>query len=218
MRTHKLLAAAAIFAVSVATSLAQPYSQNIVGYINLTVKPGFNLIANQLNSSGSNTLNSIFTSPTDGDTVYKYVGGTFQQALADAGAWVDPVSGDPTPMTLSPGQGFFYFSPSATDKTVTLVGSVSTGTNTTVLNSGFSLVASATPESYQLAGTNYPGVDGDTFYRYASGTFQQSLWDAGGWVDPVTGDPVTVQPAVGEGFFLFNAGASRNWTRVFNPQ
>jgi hypothetical protein len=218
MRTKTLLAAAATLAVSLATSMAQVYSQNIVGYINLTIAPGFNLVANQLNtSSGTNALGSVFPTGVDGDTVYKYVSGSFQQAIFDAGSWVDPGSGDPTTITLGPGQGFFYFSPSSTNRTVTLVGSVATGTNSVVLNAGFSLIASATPESYELTGTNFPTADGFTYYKYTPSGFQQAIFDAGSWVDPGSGDPVTVQPSVGQGFFMFNPGATTNWTRIFNP-
>ena len=48
MRTKALLLTAALGLASVATSMAQAvYSVNVVGYINLTMKPGFNLVANQ---------------------------------------------------------------------------------------------------------------------------------------------------------------------------
>jgi hypothetical protein len=46
--------------VGFSTSIhAQVYSQNLVGYINLTIFTGNNLIANQLDS-GDNTLNNLF--------------------------------------------------------------------------------------------------------------------------------------------------------------
>ncbi len=41
---------------------AQVYSQNIVGYYNLLIRPGDNFIANQLDNSGGNTLTNLFQS------------------------------------------------------------------------------------------------------------------------------------------------------------
>ena len=47
------------------TSLsAQIYSQNIVGYFNLVLQAGDNLIANQFDNGRSNTLNSLFAQGT----------------------------------------------------------------------------------------------------------------------------------------------------------
>ena len=221
MRTQKILVAAATLAVSLATSMADPvYSQNIVGYINLTIKPGFNLLANQLNSgSGSNSLDSVFPGRPDGDSIYKFnpVSGSFSIDIVDLGAWVDSGSGNPSTTTVNPGEGFFYFTTSPSDQTVTLVGSVQTGTNTVNVNSGFSLIASVTPESYELTGTNFPAADGFTYYHYAAGNFAQSYFDVSQWVDPGSGNPVTVKPGVGDGFFMFNPGSAVNWTRAFNP-
>ncbi len=48
-----------LFAAS--TAPAQIYSLNVVGYINLNISPGDNLIANQLSASPDNTLDSVLT-------------------------------------------------------------------------------------------------------------------------------------------------------------
>ena len=220
MRTQKLLVAAAVLAISAATSMAQVYSLNIVGYINLTIKPGFNLVANQLNNgAGSNSLNVVFPGSANGSTVYLFDAGTgsFTQSVYDTDGWYDPISGNPSTSVVNPGQGFFFFNPNATTNTVTLVGSVQTGTNTINVNNGFSLLSSATPEAYQLTGTNFPAANGFTYYQYTAGSFVQSVFDTGAWADPISGDPVTVMPSVGQGFFMFNPGSSVNWTRTFNP-
>ena len=220
MRTQKLLVAAAALVVSAATSMAQVYSQNIVGYINLAIKPGFNLVANQLNNgAGSNSLNVVFPGQPDGASIYTFNpgSGSFTIDISDTGAWVDSVSGNPSTTVVNPGRGFFFYSPSATTNTVTLVGSVQIGTNTINVNGGFSLLSSATPESYQLTGTNFPAADGFTYYQYSAGTFVQSIFDTGAWVDSISGNPSTVRPSVGEGFFMFNPGSATNWVRVFNP-
>src|ERR1044071_5172553 len=62
MRTKALICAAGLLAASAVSSMAQGsvYSLNVVGYINVTLTNGFNLIANQLDLNG--TLN--FTNNT----------------------------------------------------------------------------------------------------------------------------------------------------------
>ncbi|MCX7723419.1 MAG: hypothetical protein N2379_10260, partial [Verrucomicrobiae bacterium] len=63
MRTKTLLAAAAILAVPLATTVAQTnvYSQNVVGYINLTLTNQITLVANQLDLDGTGTNNTVLT-------------------------------------------------------------------------------------------------------------------------------------------------------------
>lgn len=50
----------------------QPASANVVGYINRTIVPGDNLIANQLNASSGNTINNILMGVADGATFTKW--------------------------------------------------------------------------------------------------------------------------------------------------
>src|SRR5262249_37043795 len=65
-------------------------SLNIVGYYNLSIQPGYNLIANQLSYS-NNTLNAIFNSTTP-------IGSTFTR-------W-DPVAQQFAPVSLYTGSGW----------------------------------------------------------------------------------------------------------------
>ena len=58
MNTKSLLLAAVVAAVGAVTGAAQVTSQNIVGYIRLSLNPGFNLVANQLNN-GNNTVATV---------------------------------------------------------------------------------------------------------------------------------------------------------------
>jgi len=61
MNTKTLLIAAAALAATVISSEAQVYSQNVVGYANITCPPGqFSLIGNQFDT-GSNTLNNVLS-------------------------------------------------------------------------------------------------------------------------------------------------------------
>jgi hypothetical protein len=232
MRTKTLLIAAAVLAAGIASSVAQTvYSANIVGYVNLTVQPGFNLLGNQLvPSSGTNDLNDVFPSVPDGTLLYKFNSATAsfsvdvynaQVSVAPVG-WYDNTTLAPSTTTVGPGDGFFLNNPGSAT-TITLVGSVATGTNTISLPAGFSLIASATPESYQLLSPDFPAIDGALYYGYSSGAFTVDVFNnnpsvaAVGWYDNTTLAPATVQPAVGQGFFFNNPGSATVWTRVFNP-
>jgi hypothetical protein len=75
MRTKTLLAMVTALAVGIGSSLAQTYSQNIVGYVNLTITNGlyYNAATIQMNCGVSNGLNEVFsafTAAQNGDIVY----------------------------------------------------------------------------------------------------------------------------------------------------
>src|SRR4051794_21316872 len=113
MRTKTLLLTAALSAAGALTSMAQVYSVNIVGYINLTVPKGFSMIANQLNASKNgvqdNTLPSVLPVVPDNTTIYKfvttptahYVSSNYSPDNSDPSFWSVPS------MALAPGEGAF---------------------------------------------------------------------------------------------------------------
>lgn len=234
MKTKSLIITALLTAASSVGLMAQStnvYSQNVVGYINLTLNPGFNLLGNQLNAGAGNTLNNVFTNVPDGSLIYTMnPNGTFivdvynaQVALAPIG-WYDNTTGDPSTTVLNPGRGIFFNNPQATNVTITEIGSVAVGTNSVAMNpSGFTLISSATPEIYQLTGTNFPAVDQMLYYSLnPNGSFTIDVYNTNtslapvGWYDNSTGDPVAVQPAVGQGFFINNPlNTPITWTRSY---
>src|SRR3982751_6594621 len=59
MRTIALLLAAAFAAAGVATSMAQVYSVNAVGYVNVNIDPGFSMVSNPLNAA-DNSIQALF--------------------------------------------------------------------------------------------------------------------------------------------------------------
>src|ERR1041385_7866265 len=110
MRTKTLLLTAVLTAAGAASSFAQVvYSQNAVGYVTLTLKPGFQLVANPLNntSANGNTVSNLFAACPDGTTVYAYdnAAGKFNGNGKDFGEWANPNA------TLSPGEGAFVLLP-----------------------------------------------------------------------------------------------------------
>ena len=71
MRTKTLLLSAAVLAAGLAASTAQSvFSVNAVGYVNKTLAPGYNLIANPLNGT-NNLLSTIIPTAPDGSAVIK---------------------------------------------------------------------------------------------------------------------------------------------------
>src|ERR1017187_9483311 len=67
MRTKTLLIAVAALAAGILVSSAQTYSQNVVGYYNVTIpgtstSTGFYIVGNQFNVGVSNGLNEMFAS------------------------------------------------------------------------------------------------------------------------------------------------------------
>jgi len=228
MRTKTLLLTASIIAAGVAASQAQVYSVNAVGYVNVVVKPGYNLIGNPLNGT-NNVISTVLPAaslPNDltlltwNNTIQN-----FNQAdFVDSGIWLDQ-SFAPSTTVLNPGRAFFLQSPSASDITITFVGEVPQGaalSNPISANYGF--YSSIVPQSAGLDAMGFPGVV-DMTYQTFNPTIQNysQAWqyvgkDAtypSGWADHNfnPGDPA---PSVAQGFLIFNPGTAQNWTRSFS--
>ena len=218
-------------AAGLVTSQAQVYSLNVVGYINITLKPGYNLIANQL-VNGSNGLAQVFPSNVpDGALLYKWSFATqgFSQADSylpnDFGGWVNGAF-QPSTTTVSPGEGFFLLNPTGSDVVITLTGQVTTGNNlsTTISGPGYGFYSSIVPDGSSFSANGFPatgaGQDNMTYYTFANGGYQSALTylfsDFGGWVDSGFGSSVPA-PAVGSGFLINNPAGNLTWTRNFNP-
>jgi hypothetical protein len=91
------------------------------------------------------------------------------------------------------------------------------------LPSGLALVGTYTPQALELTPANgFPATtEGTLHLRFnpAISDYVISYWLTGtGWVDNNTFDPVTVQPGVGDGYFINNAGPSTSWVRSFTVQ
>jgi len=219
MRTKTLLLTAALSAAGALSSMAQVYSVNIVGYINLTVPAKFSMIANQLNATPDNTLASVLPAPPENTTIYKfvttpppahYVSSNFS---SDNPGWTIPT------MTLAPGEGAFVsIDPTVapTGATLTLVGEVQLVSDKAVAP-GFSIISSVLPISDTLDNLQYPAGENDTVYffdptanqgkgGYKSYNFSS---DNPGWLPP---NPT---PSVGQSFFVSNQAGPRTWHRSF---
>jgi hypothetical protein len=186
--------------------MAQVYSVNAVGYINITIPAnGLDIVANQLNTGG-NTLDEVLPNPTDGTIIYTFSAATgYSIAIADFG-W-----GAAGTTVINPGKAFFVRAPSTGPVTLTFVGEVPQGALSTPLVNGLNLVASQVPQAGALSGAlGYTAAEGDTVYQWTgTGYSSANIFDFGAWG---AGDP---NLEVGEGFWLIK-NAAGNWTRNFS--
>jgi len=219
MKTQTLLIAAAALAAGVMSSHAQVYSQNIVGYVNIPLVAGNNLIANQLDYDGTgtnNTVNTVFPNGLPNKTVisaWNPSTSTFVPAEYFTSSGWSGTNSTYIYSALQPGSGFFIKVNTATN--ITLVGNVITGTNTYPVPVGFTVQAPSAPIAGTLDTTNgYHPSNKDIVDVWvpASSTFTAfEYFTSGGWT------PSDPQLAVGQSVFL-KAAKSTNWTQVLNVQ
>jgi hypothetical protein len=215
MRTKTLLLTAALTAAGVATSMAQVYSVNMVGYINLPIPAGYSIIANQLNGTPDNQVVNLIPAPPEETTFYKYNGAGFDVLEYFGGAY----SGA-TAMTLNPGESAYIAASAAF--TATFVGEVQLASSLSI-NPGYQMISSVLPQSLPVdgnpndgnpaapAGLGYPVAEEDTIYRYnnAASGFDVYEYFGGAW------NPAPPTPNIGEGFWVGRLGAASNWIRNF---
>jgi len=212
-----MILGAALLAAGVATSMAQSnvYSVNVVGYINLNLTNGLNMVANQLDFDGTGTNNTIIgvfsNSLPNGSTVYKFSGGSFNSYNFARGAW----GGNTPGVSLNPGEACFVSVPSPV--TVTTVGQVLQGSTTNGLSGALTMVSSTFPLSGAIdstgnGGLGYTPVNGDAAYLwdpvgqgYVTFNFARGSWG---------GPSPTV--AVGQGLFLNSVHTT--WVNSFTVQ
>jgi hypothetical protein len=211
MRTKTLLLSAIVGALSSASLMAQVYSLNAVGYINVSVPPQFSIIANQLNTTNNNISPLLDSQLLDGNhsgvTLFKYAGG-YSSFSVSGTSWSSTAV---TNTTINPGEAVFIYNPFTTSFNLTFVGTVLTGSLTNSLLSGFNLVSSMTPQSGPLdtALGLVPAV-GDTAFPYAGG-YSPDSYGGSGW----SVNNAAPSIAVGQGLFYYSA-AGQKWIQNFS--
>jgi hypothetical protein len=219
MRTKALLLAAAFAAAGVATSVAQVYSVNAVGYVNVNLVPGFNMVANPLDAgAGNNTVGKLFTNITPsvpaGLKVFIFDSAAGQFGIPAnyiPGVGFSPAASANT--EIRPGNGVFVFNPSANALTLTFVGQVEQGNLSNPLPQGFSIKANQVPQAGKPDTFGLPGTTGDKIFKFDKATGQYavpSTYTGTLWLPP------TPSIEVGEAFFMFRATSPGTWNRSFS--
>jgi len=227
MRTKTLLIAAAALAVSAGISMAQTYSQNIVGYVNLTVVNGYHMYANPLDLDGTGVNNTVLTTlgtntlPV-GSQVLTWNGASFVvNSFSIPVHKTVPVWSSPN-APLNPGAGIFINN-NGPATNIMIVGTALIGTQVNPnlpAGGGFYCVGSVVPV----------GGDITTNLQYNPALHDQVLvWDDGiqsydvyTYSIPVhktlpVWSPSNPQVAVGQGFFINTTNTAANWTEIVNP-
>jgi len=206
MRTKTLALTAALGVAGIATSMAQVYSVNAVGYVKVSVPVGFSIIANPLDAgTGNNVISKLLAAPPEGTTIYKFnsTSGSYDISSFSFGAWDNDRS-------LVPGEGTFILNAGTAAFDVVFVGEVKQGHLVTTIPSGFSMIASQVPQAGALdTDLKYTPVENDTVYSFnnTKGSYDISSYSFGTW------DNIP-NIAVAQGFFLNSTGGT--WTRDFS--
>ena len=181
-------------------------SVNVLGYVSLTLPPGFSLIANPLDSE-INTVSGLFKNWPNGTKLNKFNTQLFRlgENTIQNGKWTDPWE------TLAPGEGAIFFNPTSDYKPHCFVGEVIQGKRSLPLPSGFLICSSMVPQRGTLQeDLGFPIAQGDVVHlfdpenqKYSIHPFGANGWEAG-------------QPAIGlaESFWVAKTVAD-NWTREF---
>lgn len=212
MKTGTLLASLLLPLILVAAAPAQA----AVSFVNLTVKPGFNLISNPLDAT-DNLIGAVFKK-FDGDvpggtTVYKLVNGNFVAA-----AWDDLenrfVPESAAAETVLPGSGVYLFLPGTQERVITFVGEIPEGMIRLVIPPGFSIISNPIPMVVDPGSIIiFPPPSPIVLYKYNTTTrnFTASMFDQldNQWV------PGLPNLGVAEAVLVFNAGPAFNSCRTY---
>lgn len=225
MRTKTLLLFTAVCAAGAATSMAQVFSVNAVGYVNKTIpKNGFAMVSNPLKAA-TNTVNALFTPVPVGFQVFVYTPGKgFDVGTFDdlEGAFLPAAVGN---TQIVPGQGVFVKNPTSSDLTITFVGEVPQGTLTTTLVAGLQIVSSQVPQAgtakeLGMPSTTEAGLSpGDQVYQFitndATAANNQKYYVS--TFDDLENNflPALKTLDVGEAFFL-KLQKANTWKREFS--
>jgi hypothetical protein len=217
MRTKILLSAALVAAGIAAADAQQVYSVNAVGYVNVTLVAGYNLLNNPLNGT-NNVVTTVIPVAPEGSSLLTWnsLAQDFNQADVYLGGWANG-DGDPSTRVLSPGQGFFLQNNSGASATITFVGEVPQGALTNKITTGFGFYGSIVPQSAGLTALSFTGLEGMSYYPWVKAIQdygQSYTYLGGGWVNG-DGDPSDPVVGVAEGFLLSSPG-DVNWTRTFS--
>ena len=215
--------AAVMPGVSAWRAPAQGYSLNVVGYYNVPLVPGWNLLANQFIQANSNA-NFVLAPPAtaDGSLLYRFDPASQNYYNASTyyygHGWYGPsrTTNDPV-LDLPLGEGFLVWTPVAW--TATFVGEVAQGTLINPLPANYSLKSSMVPQAGGLTtALGFPPYPGDLVWRRSAPDpllFSRYAYDDGAaqWT------PSEPDLSVGEGFFLYRtpgqASPDHDWVRNF---
>jgi hypothetical protein len=242
MRTKTMLLSALLGGLGSVSVMAQTnvYSLNAVGYINVTIAPGFNIITCPLITSPDNTVGTVLNNSNGSLTsdIVFFWNPTTATYTSDNARAVGTAKGNTTNANgwfnggtnlAAPGVGFWFESAATSNTTITFVGTVPSGPTTNLLVPGFNLVGSVVPMSGDLCTNSLSALTnftiGDNIYTYNVATAAYTTFVSvastskaaslgtyhTNWTS--VGDPVV--PNVGQGFW-YDGTATVSWVENYS--
>jgi len=164
------------------------YSLNTVGYVQITLQQGYNIITCPLLTTPDNTLGSVLPNTTSNFdncvlTLFSPITGVEtvtgkNPALPGTGGTGWSPNGSSTSTLLTPGVGFWFYNGQAAPLTITLVGTVTNGLATNTMPAGFNLVGSMVPMSGDLYSNALCGSNGTSGFTNVNTTGDTVyVWD-----------------------------------------
>jgi hypothetical protein len=175
---------------------------NAVGYLNISLKPGLNLVGRQLDSV-HNTVGELYKL-VDESIIYRVVEGSFTTNVFRNGNWERPDE------VILPGEGIFILNPSSQAMTQTDVGQILQGDLTNFIPAGLSIRCSFPPMTGKI--TQDLGLKLNSFdnvYLLRGGGLTVFTFLPNGTWNPF-------EPTVNSGeAFEIDAGQATNWVVHF---
>jgi hypothetical protein len=180
---------------------------NIIGYVSVSLPPGFSMIANPLEGP-ANTLGKVFKDWPDGTTLNKFDTQLFRlvESSVRFSHWSNPSE------KLNPGEGAIFFNPTSDYRSACFTGEVLAKNLSVSISSGFSMRSSPLPQSGSLVeDLEFPIANGDVInlfdrerQKYVWHPYENGRWTAGA---PVVG--------VGESFWVAKTEPG-DWKRTLS--
>lgn len=197
------------------SALAQAVSQNIVGYVNVTVAgqvngaPKYSMIANPLKATSNKVSDVIKLGASDDLQLFHFTTGGFVSSAASGGDWLDGAD-----VVILPGGGFFAASGSPNPVKITFVGEVDIAGAVAghAIPLGLSITSSILPKAGRLADLEYtPGAgdsDSDEVFQFVNGAYVATAASSGSWLDDSGKGP---EVAVAEAYWVKRSGTAGVW-------
>lgn len=183
----------------------QAQASNVLGYVSLTLPPGFSMIANPLDGP-TNTVGKVFKDWPDGTTLNKFDTELFRlvENAVKFSQWTNPSE------RLMPGEGAIFFNPTSDYRSICFTGQVQTKNLSVAVAQGFSMRSSPVPQPGSLVeDLEFPIANGDVVHlfdrdkqQYVLHPYENGKWTAG-----------TPMLSVGEAFWVAKTEPG-NWTRT----
>jgi hypothetical protein len=186
----------------------QAQCSNVLGYVSITLPPGFSMIANPLDAP-TNMVGKVFKDWPDGTTLNKFDTQLFRlvENAVKFSQWANPSE------RLMPGEGALFFNPTSDYRSVCFTGEILQKDLSIPIPAGFSMRSSPVPQPGSLVeDLEFPIANGDVVHlfdrdkqQYVLHPYENGKWTAG-----------TPMLSVGEAFWIAKTEPG-TWTRILPP-